>query len=90
MLGRFENDIAAASAVAAVGPAELDERLAAERSRAVAALAGTDEDLDLIYERLRFHQSSSGMAGASASKSLNDALYPAVALASSHCAAGNA
>ena len=55
MVGRLEDDIAAAPAVAAVRPAKLHERLAPERHRAVAALARPDENLDLIYECLRLH-----------------------------------
>ena len=46
----FGHDVAAAPAVAAVGSAELDEFLAAERHAAGAAVAGADIDLGLIEE----------------------------------------
>ena len=55
MLGRLEDDVAAATAVPAIGPAELDERLATHRHRPIAALSGPHEHLDLVYERLRLH-----------------------------------
>ena len=45
---RLEDDVAALAAVAAVGPAELDELLAPEADRARAAGAGADEDLGLV------------------------------------------
>ena len=47
---RLEHDVAAASAVAAVGAAELDELLAPERDHAIAAVAGAEIDLGLIEE----------------------------------------
>ena len=47
---RLDNDVAALAAVAAVGPAELDELLAPERDAAVAARAGRDVDLGLVEE----------------------------------------
>ncbi len=46
----FREDVAAAPAVAAVGPAELDELLAAKGDRARAAVAGADIDLGLVEE----------------------------------------
>ena len=49
----FGIDVAAAPAVAAVRPAELDELLAPERDGAVAAVAGADKDLGLVEE---FHR----------------------------------
>ena len=47
---RLDPDVAAAPAVAAVRPAELDEFLAAERHRAGAAVAGTYVDFRLVEE----------------------------------------
>ena len=47
---RLDPDVAAAPAVAAVRPAELDEFLAAERHRAGAAVAGADVDFRLVEE----------------------------------------
>ena len=47
---RLHPDVAAAAAVAAVRPAELDELLAPERDRAGAAVAGADIDLGLVEE----------------------------------------
>src|SRR6185312_9396293 len=44
----FEHDVAAAAAIAARGPAELDELLAAERHAAIAAVAGADIDLCFV------------------------------------------
>ena len=44
------SDVAAAAAIAAGGPAELDELLAPERNAAVAAVAGADIDLGLVEE----------------------------------------
>ena len=44
----FDDDVAAASAVAAIRPAELDEFLAPERDAAGAAVAGADVDLGLV------------------------------------------
>ena len=44
------HDIAAAPAIAAVRPAELDEFLAPERHAAGAAIAGADVDFGLIEE----------------------------------------
>src|SRR5262249_10901391 len=44
----FGDDVAAAPAVAAVRPAELDEFLAPERHASGAAVAGADIDLGLI------------------------------------------
>ena len=46
----FEHDVAAAPAVAARGPAELDEFFAAKRHAAIAAVAGADIDLCLVKE----------------------------------------
>ena len=51
--GASGDDIAAAPAVAAVGAAELDELLAAERDAARSAIARADIDLRLIEE---FHR----------------------------------
>ncbi len=48
--GAFDDDVAAAPAVAAVGAAEFDEFLAAERNAAGAAVARADEDSRLIKE----------------------------------------
>ncbi len=48
----FDHHVAAASAVAAVRPAELDEFLAPERHAAGAAVAGADEDFGLVE---KFH-----------------------------------
>ena len=48
----FEPDVAAAAAIAAVRPAELDEFFAAERDRASAAVAGADIDFRLVE---KFH-----------------------------------
>src|SRR5262245_8231258 len=52
----FGNDIAAATAIAAVGTAERDEFLPAERDAARAAIAGADEHLRLVEE---FHAATS-------------------------------
>ena len=52
VLGGAEHDVPAATAVAAVRPAERHKRLAAERHRAVAAPAGADEHLNLVDKRL--------------------------------------
>src|SRR5882724_11384795 len=49
----FDDDVAAAPAIAARGTAELDELLAAERHAAVAAVAGADIDLCFVEE---FHE----------------------------------
>ena len=49
---RLDPDVAAAAAVAAVRPAELDELLAAERHRAGAAVAGAYVDFRLVE---KFH-----------------------------------
>ena len=46
----FDQDVAAAAAVAAVRPAELDELLAPERDAARPAVAGADVDLGLVEE----------------------------------------
>jgi hypothetical protein len=51
-VGDLDNDIAAASSVAAGWPAELDELLAAERHATVAAVAGADVNLGFIE---KFH-----------------------------------
>ncbi len=48
----FDDDIAAAAAIAATGSAELDILLAAERHAAVAAVAGADIDLCFVK---KFH-----------------------------------
>ena len=61
VVGRLEHDVAAAAAVAAVGAAELDEALAAERDHAVAAVAGAAVDLGLVEE---FHGGSPMKTGA--------------------------
>ncbi len=45
-----EHDVAALAAVAAVGPAELDELLAPKADGAGSAGAGADEDLGLVEE----------------------------------------
>ena len=47
---RLDHDIAAAAAIAAVGPAELNELFAAKRHAAVAAVAGADIDLGFVKE----------------------------------------
>src|SRR5215472_11986604 len=47
---RLDHDVAAAAAIAAGGPAEFDELLAAECHAAVAAVAGADIDLGLVEE----------------------------------------
>src|SRR3954453_21533121 len=49
-VGDLDNDIAAAPAIAARGPAELDILLAPERHAAVAAIARADIDLGFIEE----------------------------------------
>ena len=46
----LDDHVAAAAAIAAGGPAELDELLAAERHAAVTAVAGADIDLGLVEE----------------------------------------
>ena len=51
-LDGFQPDIAAAAAIAAIRPTELDEFLAPERDAACAAIAGADIDLGLIE---KFH-----------------------------------
>ncbi len=48
-----EHDVAAPAAVAAVGPALGDVRLAPERHRAGAAVAAADVHLDLVDEVAR-------------------------------------
>ena len=57
----FDQDVAAAPAVAAVGAAELDEFLAPEGDRAGAAVAGADED---FAESRNFMSASPGTARA--------------------------
>src|SRR5690606_29874966 len=52
---RLHPDVAAPPAVAAVGPAELDEFFAAKRHRAAPAVAGSDIDFRLVQE---FHDPS--------------------------------
>ena len=47
---RLDDDVAAAAAIAAARPAELDELLAAERHATVSAVAGADIDLGFIEE----------------------------------------
>ena len=47
---RFDHDVAAIAAVAAVGTAELDEFLAPERQAAVAAVAALHQDLGFVEE----------------------------------------
>ena len=54
IVGGHEDDVAALAAVAAVGPAELDELLAAKAHRAAAAVAAFQVDLALIEELHRF------------------------------------
>ena len=56
---RLDPDVAAAAAVAAVGAAELDELLAAERDRAGAAVARSDVNLGLV-EKLHRIDSKAG------------------------------
>ena len=51
----FEDDVAAAPAIAAGRAAELDELFAPERHAAVAAVAGADIDLGFVKE---FHGST--------------------------------
>ncbi len=58
-VGAFDDDVAAAPAVAAVGAAELDEFLAPERDAAGAAVAGADVDLGLIK---KFHRAVSDIS----------------------------
>ena len=48
----FDDDVAAAPAIAAIGAAELDEFFAQERYGAGAAVAGADIDLGLVE---KFH-----------------------------------
>ena len=55
MFRRNEDDIAATSAVTAIGTAEFDKGFAAHRHRAVAALSGTNDNINLVYERLGLH-----------------------------------
>ena len=52
---RLHDHVAAAAAIAAVRPSELDELLAPERHAAVPAVAGADIDLGLVKE---FHGTS--------------------------------
>ena len=59
-LDRFEDDVAALAAVAAVGPAIFDEFLAPEADRAGAAGARADEDLGLVE---KMHGGHVGQAG---------------------------
>src|SRR5207244_9994927 len=49
-IDHFDDDIAAAPAIAAGGTTELDELLAAERHAAVTAVAGADIDLCFVKE----------------------------------------
>src|SRR4051812_7560135 len=49
-VGDLDDDVAAAPALAAAGPAELDILLAPERDAAIAAIAGADIDLGFIEE----------------------------------------
>ena len=49
-IDRLHDHVTASAAVAAVGPAELDELLAPERHAAVAAVAGADMNLGLVEE----------------------------------------
>jgi hypothetical protein len=44
----LDHDVAAAPAIAAAGPAKLDEFFAPERHAAIAAVAGADIDLCLV------------------------------------------
>src|SRR5229473_2049979 len=60
-IDRFDDDVAAAAAIAAARASELDILLAAERHAAVAAVAGADIDLGFIK---KFH-GSTGKAAAS-------------------------
>ncbi len=53
-IDRFDHDIAAAAAIAAARPAELDILLAAERHAAIAAVAGADINFCLVE---KFHGS---------------------------------
>jgi hypothetical protein len=46
----FEDDVAALSAIASIGSAELDELFAPEADRAGTARAGADENLGLVEE----------------------------------------
>ena len=50
VLGRLKNNVPAASAIAAVRPAELDELLPPERDYTVAAVAGAQIDFRLVEE----------------------------------------
>ena len=50
VVGRLDDDVAAAPAVAAVGAAELDELLAPEADAAGAAVAALQVDLGLVEE----------------------------------------
>src|SRR5690606_33344351 len=51
----LDDDVAAASAIAAIGPAEFDEFLAQKADRAGATIAGADKDLRLVE---KFHVAS--------------------------------
>src|SRR5262249_35247839 len=61
IVGGLEHDVAALAAIAAIGPAELDELLAAKTHRAAAAVTALQVDLGLIEE---FHRSSQTKRGA--------------------------
>src|SRR5437868_1640465 len=54
IVGRLEDDVAALAAIAAIGPTELDELLAAKAHRAAAAVTALQIDLGLVEE---FHRS---------------------------------
>lgn len=55
MNGTTQHDVTAAPTVAAIGSAKSHQRLASERCRAIAALAGSDNDIHLVYEIILFH-----------------------------------
>src|SRR5262249_50300331 len=63
---RLDDHVAALAAVAAVGPAELDELLAPERQRARPAIAGADIDLGFVE---KFHRSPFGPPSGAAAPS---------------------
>ncbi len=69
----LDDDVAAAPAVAAVRPAELDELFAPKRQRARAAIAGADKDAGLIEElhRLSPEAESSALYSAAAAATGN-------------------
>ena len=57
---RFDDDVAAAPAIAAIGPAEFDELLAAKAGRTRPAVAALQEDFCLVE---KFHRCSIVIVG---------------------------